>query len=147
MAIQFFNEKISFPFTDKAKYKKWIAAVIIAEGKTGGGISYIFCNDAYLLQLNKKYLKHSTLTDIITFDHSESYPNLPQGKKLIQGDIFISLERIKENASKYKSTFKNELSRVIVHGVLHLLGYKDKTEKDKKRMRGKEEEYIKLLIA
>ena len=137
MTIQFFNEENSFRFTDKAKYKKWIAAVIAAEGKTGGEINYIFCSDIYLLELNKKYLKHNTLTDIITFDTSEN--------KMINGDIFISIERVKENASNYKTTFKNELSRVVVHGALHLLGYKDKALKDKNKMRSKEDQFLKLL--
>ena len=145
MTVHFFNENFSFRLQDKATYKKWIAAIVVAEGKTAGNINYIFCGDAYLLQLNKQYLKHNTLTDVITFDYSNTSPDLPQVKGMIQGDIFISIERVKENASKYKTTLKNELSRVIVHGVLHLLGYKDKNRRDKNKMQEKEKKYLMLL--
>jgi len=100
-------------------------------------LNYIFCSDTYLHKINLEYLKHDTLTDIITFDYSE--------KKQISGDIFISIDRIKENALKFNQSTDIELNRVLIHGVLHLLGYKDKTPKEKETMRAKEDFYLTLL--
>jgi len=100
-------------------------------------LNYIFCSDTYLHKINLEYLKHDTLTDIITFDYSE--------KKQISGDIFISIDRIKENAPKFNQSTDIELNRVLIHGVLHLLGYKDKTPKEKETMRAKEDFYLTLL--
>ena len=116
--------------------KIWITKSVLKEGAAIGDINIIFCDDAFLLIKNKKYLNHSSLTDILTFDFSTG--------KSISGDIFISTERVKENATKYKVPFKNELNRVLIHGILHLLGYKDKTEKEKKIMRKKEDFYLSL---
>jgi len=116
--------------------KIWITKSVLKEQNTIGDINIIFCDDAFLLIKNKKYLNHSSLTDILTFDFSTG--------KSISGDIFISTERVKENATKYKVPFKNELNRVLIHGILHLLGYKDKTEKEKKIMRKKEDFYLSL---
>ena len=116
--------------------KIWITKSVLKEGAAIGDINIIFCDDAFLLIKNKKYLNHSSLTDILTFDFSTG--------KSISGDIFISTERVKENATKYKVPFKDELNRVLIHGVLHLLGYKDKTEKEKQIMRKKEDFYLSL---
>jgi len=116
--------------------KTWITKSVLKEGAAIGDINIIFCDDAFLLIKNKKYLNHSSLTDILTFDFSTD--------KSLSGDIFISTERVKENATKYNVPFNNELNRVIIHGVLHLLGYKDKTEKEKKIMRKKEDFYLSL---
>ena len=116
--------------------KIWITKSVLKEGAAIGDINIIFCDDAFLLIKNKKYLNHSSLTDILTFDFST--------KKSLSGDIFISTERVKENATKYNVSFNKELNRVIIHGILHLLGYKDKTEKEKKIMRKKEDFYLSL---
>ena len=124
-----------FRFSNRRKLKTFLFKILQTEGKEVEDINYIFCNDAYLLQLNKQYLNHDTLTDIITFELS------PKGRPLLS-DIFISIERVKENTKLYKTTFEKELLRVIIHGALHLAGYKDKTQEQKKQMRGKEEEYI-----
>jgi len=135
MPIEFRNEKIKFLPKKKNKLKTWIVSVIRKEKKTPIQIHYVFCDDKFLLALNKKYLNHTTLTDIITFDYSDH-------KKLI-GEIYISIPRVKENAKKFDSGFENELHRVMVHGVLHLCGYKDKTKKDKEEMRKMESFYLK----
>lgn len=104
-----------------------------------GDINFIFCDDAYLSELNLSYLNHTTLTDIITFDYTD--------EGIISGDIYISIERVKENALLYSKTFQDELNRIIIHGVLHLLGNKDKKPKDKAMMRKKEDECLLLLQA
>ena len=137
MSIEFRSEKIKFLPNKKAKLKEWIISVIKKEKRTPIQIHYVFCDDKFLLDLNKKYLNHNTLTDIITFDYSD--------KKKITGEIYISIQRVKENAKKFNSGFDNELHRVIVHGVLHLCGYKDKTKKDKAEMRAAEEKYLRTL--
>jgi len=116
--------------------KLWITKVILNEKFKKGAINYIFCDDAYLLEKNIKYLKHNTLTDIISFDYSLG--------KIISGDIFISVDRVKENATLFKTHFTDELHRVMVHGVLHYCGYKDKTPAEKKLMRSKEDYYLSL---
>jgi len=133
--ISFFEEDISFKLKDKRKVKQWLKDTIEAEGFELDDLTYIFCSDAYLLQINQQYLNHDTYTDIITFDNSVAQLD-------ITGDIFISIDRIRENAVKFGQTFTNELHRVIVHGVLHLLGYKDKTPNDNKKMTQKEDEYL-----
>lgn len=137
--INFFSETIDFSLTNQQKSKiiNWISNVLKQEGKSMKFINYVFCTDDYLLKINSKYLNHSTLTDIITFDYSTN------GK--IASDIFISIERVKENAIKYNTNFNKELYRVMVHGALHLAGYKDKTSTDKKLMRAKEDFYLNLL--
>lgn len=134
--ISFQNLSISFKLQNKQHIKNWIKSVAEKEKKQVGNINYIFCNDEELLDVNIKHLNHDTYTDIITFDYSEA--------KKIHGDIFISVERVLENSSKFKTTFDNELSRVMIHGILHLCGYKDKSKKDAELMREKENSYIKL---
>jgi len=135
--IRFTENEIKSGVKNKAAFRDGIKQFITAEGKKPGEIAYVFCSDAYLASMNEKYLHHTTLTDIITFDYSE--------KNTISGDILISVERVKENAEKFKVPYEDEILRVMVHGVLHLLGYKDKSKEDKSRMRGKEDEVITLL--
>lgn len=133
--INFFEEDISFKLKDKAKVKEWIKTTVETEGYKLKELNYIFCSDKYLLQINQQYLNHDTYTDIITFDNS--------GKEgIIEGDIFISVDRIRENATKFATSETNELHRVIVHGALHLLGYQDKMAESKKLMTSKEDEYL-----
>lgn len=135
--IDFFTQDVSFKFHTPAKTRLWIKNVIGLENRDLVHINYIFCSDAYLLELNKQYLKHRTLTDIITFDSSEE-----DGQ--IEGDIFISIERVRSNAVELGTSFDDELHRVLIHGVLHLIGYADKSPKDKSRMRKKEDTYLSL---
>lgn len=132
-----FNYETDFNLDNEELYSQWIADVIESENKTEGEINYIFCDDDYLHQINVKYLNHDELTDIISFDYTMG--------NLISGDIFISIERVKDNAKDYGVTFENELLRVMSHGILHYCGYKDKSEEDSKVMRSKEEEKIKLF--
>jgi len=134
-AIHFFEEDISFKLKDKNKVKAWVKATIASEGYQLQELNYIFCSDAYLLQINRQYLDHDTFTDIITFDNSEK-------EKVVTGDIFISIDRIRENAAKFDTGLANELHRVIIHGALHLLGYTDKTADAKKFMTSKEDHYL-----
>jgi probable rRNA maturation factor len=136
--IQFFSENINFIFKNKIQTRNWLAKIIEEENKGLLNINYIFCLDEFLLELNKKYLNHSTLTDILTFPDDSV-----NGK--ISGDIYISIERIRENSEKYAQSFDKELHRVMVHGVLHLLGYKDKTKKEKETMTLKEDYYLKKI--
>jgi probable rRNA maturation factor len=136
--IRFFSEEINFKFKNKGKTRIWLAKVVTEEMNSPGHINYIFCSDNYLAELNKQFLHHNTYTDIITF------PDLSNPKK-ISGDIYISVERIKENAEKYHQLFEKELARVMVHGMLHLLGYKDKTHEDKQLMTRKEDYYLDKL--
>jgi len=132
-----FNYETDFELSDEAQYAEWISEVITSEGKKVGDISYIFCDDEYLLEINQQHLDHDTLTDIISFDYT-------MGNE-ISGDIFISVERVKDNAVDYNVPFAEELLRVMAHGVLHYCGYKDKGEEDEKLMRSKEEEKITLF--
>ncbi|MFP9097512.1 rRNA maturation RNase YbeY [Flavobacterium sp. RHBU_24] len=132
-----FNYETGFELTDEAKYEAWLAEVIESEDKTEGEINYIFCDDAYLLEKNIEFLNHDTLTDIISFDYTMG--------NLISGDIFISVERVKENAVEFNVLFEEELRRVMAHGVLHYCGYTDKTEEGEQEMRAKEEEKMKLF--
>lgn len=134
-AIQFFEEDISYKLKNKTQVRQWIKDTITAEGFKLKELTYVFCSDAYLLPLNQQYLDHDTYTDIITFDNSEV-------KGDIVGDIFISVERIRENAAKFGITETEELHRVIIHGALHLLGYTDKSVVTKKKMTQKEDEYL-----
>jgi rRNA maturation RNase YbeY len=133
--IQFCTEDITFSLKEKLKHKAWLNEVAKQEGKKILELTYVFCSDMYLLQINQEYLNHDTLTDIVTFDNSED-------PKKIEGDIFISIERVKENGDKL-GTSETELERVMVHGLLHLLGYKDKKKEDKALMTEKEDFYIK----
>lgn len=134
LPINFHSEGISFILKSKTNIRSWLGDVIVSEKKQLGEINYIFCNDKHLLTLNKTYLNHNTLTDIITFDYSE--------KETISGDIFISIERVKENALQFDTGFDMELRRVMVHGVLHLIGFKDKSKRDKDEMTQKEDYYL-----
>lgn len=134
-AIQFFEEDIAYKLKDKTKVRRWITDTIVAEGFQLQELTFIFCSDEYLLQINKQYLDHDTYTDIITFDNSDI-------KGLITGDIFISIPRIKENAGIFYTDVTTELHRVIIHGTLHLLGYKDKTTVSKEKMTQKENFYL-----
>lgn len=134
-SINFFQENISFKLNGKLKLKKWIRETINAEGYKLNELNYILCSDDYLLKINQQYLDHDTYTDIITFDNSEV-------EQEITGDIFISIERIKENAEKFGVTTIHELQRVLIHGALHLCGYKDKKPADKKLMTKKEDFYL-----
>lgn len=141
--IRFHSENIDFNVKHKLRLKEWIAGAIAGEGGRPGEINIIFCDDDYLLDLNRQYLSHDTYTDIITFDYSEEgRVQKPKANLQISGDIFISVERVRENAGKFNTTFESELHRVIIHGVLHLLGYKDKSATDKSEMRKKEDYYI-----
>ena len=138
LPIEFFCEDIAFELHNSNAIIDWINQVATAEGKSIAKLNYIFCSDAYLLKLNIEYLNHNTLTDIITFGYKEE-------KKEIEGDIFISIERVRENANLFQTSVKNELNRVIIHGVLHLCGYKDKSEEEAILMREKENQALKLL--
>ena len=120
--------------TEINQNKKWLNQVISNEDKQEGIITYIFCNDDYLLEKNIRFLNHNTLTDVITFDYCEG--------NSVSGDIFISIQRVKENSEVFKVDFLTELNRVMVHGLLHLLGYKDKTESESSLMRKKENYYL-----
>jgi rRNA maturation RNase YbeY len=134
-AIQFFEEDISYKLKNKTLVRQWIKDTIVAEGFKLKELTYVFCSDAYLLPMNQQYLDHDTLTDIITFDNSDVEGD-------IVGDIFISIERIRENAAKFGITETDELHRVIIHGALHLLGYTDKSVVTKQKMTQKEDEYL-----
>jgi len=138
--IHFHTEDIVFKLKNRTRIKKWIVGTIEREKRKTGEINFIFCSDAYLLTINKHYLKHDTYTDIITFDYSKESKLLP-----ISGDIFISIERVKENAKKFSKTTEEELQRIIIHGILHLLGYKDKTKAAKEEMTKEENNCIKKL--
>jgi len=133
--INFFTEDISYVLKDKRKIKAWVSATIAAEGYQLDELNFILCSDDYLLRINQQYLDHDTYTDVITFDNSEAL-------KMITGDIFISIDRIRENASLFKHRLQDELCRVMIHGTLHLLGYKDKSKADKARMTQKENDYL-----
>lgn len=135
--ITFHQEDVSYRLKSVKKVKAWIILSAANEAKQIGELNFIFCSDNYLHKINLEYLKHDTFTDIITFDYSEG--------KIINGDIFISIERVKENAKKFNQIIDNELNRVLIHGVLHLMSYKDKTAKEKESMRNKEDFYLNLL--
>jgi probable rRNA maturation factor len=137
MAFTFNNQGTDFRLKKKTEIKDWIKKIASKEKRSCGNINYIFCSDEELLKINIQYLNHKTLTDIITFDYTEG--------DTISGDIFISVERVDENSGKYSVAFENELHRVMIHGILHLCGYKDKTASDEKQMRRKEDEALALL--
>ncbi|MEE1961586.1 rRNA maturation RNase YbeY [Flagellimonas taeanensis] len=132
-----FHFKSDLVLQGKTDYSDWITRILESESFVAGQIDYIFCTDDYLLELNKQYLNHDTLTDIITFDYTKG--------KTISGDVFISTERVEENANSFGVTFENELLRVMAHGLLHLMGYGDKVAEHKAVMRQKEEEKIKMF--
>lgn len=132
-----FNYETEFQLENEELYADWIDAIIESEGKEPGEINYIFCDDEYLHDINVKYLDHDTLTDIISFDYTIG--------ELISGDIFISVERVKDNAKDFNVSFKEELLRVMSHGVLHYCGYKDKTDVEANLMRSKEQEKMQMF--
>jgi probable rRNA maturation factor len=137
--ISFYSETPSFKLKGKKVLSDWLDKIALNRGGKIKSLQYVFCDDAYLLQINLEHLKHNTLTDIITFRYSE-HPHP------IESDIYISVERVKENAEKFKTTFENELHRVMVHGLLHLLGLKDKTSEEVAKMRAAEDESLILLF-
>lgn len=130
--IQFFYENL--PESVMTDYQQWLEDIILSEEKKTGEISYIFCDDEYLLKINQDYLQHDYYTDIITFDYVKG--------KTISGEIFVSLQRVSDNASTLLRDYEEELRRVLAHGILHLAGYKDKTEEEEKEMRRKEDFYL-----
>ena len=135
--INFFNEDIDFKFKDKNNFKVWLKKVAEKEGFRITDLNYIFCSDQYLHKVNLEYLNHDTYTDIITFDNSED-------ESTIEGDIFVSIERITDNSKTLNTPFDEEIKRVIVHGLLHLCGYDDHSIEDKTEMRRLESEYISI---
>lgn len=137
MAITFQNLEIRFVLEKKSQLKQWLEQVIMAEKKRVGSINFMFATDEFVLSQNKRFLKHNTYTDIITFHNNEG--------ACLNGDILISIERVKENAFNLEIPFDEELKRVMVHGVLHLCGYKDKSTEDKKKMRTMENKALKLF--
>ncbi|WP_158961982.1 rRNA maturation RNase YbeY [Myroides fluvii] len=132
-----FNYELDFSLQQEDQYEAWIESIIASEDFFVGEINYIFCTDEYLHEINVKYLDHDTLTDIISFDYTEN--------QVVSGDIFISIERVKENATEFGVAFDMELLRVMAHGILHYCGYKDKGEEDEALMRKKEEEKMKMF--
>jgi probable rRNA maturation factor len=132
-----FNYETDFQLENETQFSDWISRVILSENKKEGDINYIFCDDEYILEINKQYLGHDYYTDIISFDYSV-------GNEL-NGDIFVSVDRVKENATDFNATFDEELKRVIIHGILHYCGYKDKSEDDKALMRRKEDEKTRVF--
>jgi probable rRNA maturation factor len=132
--IRFFSENTDYTQKNKTNTVSWIKKVIQAEGKKTGTVNFIFCDDDTLHQLNVSYLKHDTLTDILTFDFSEGFS--------VSGDIYISTDRVKENAKLFSQDFNQEIHRVIIHGILHLCGYHDESKKEKAAMTDKENFYL-----
>ena len=132
-----FNYETDFELENEAQYEEWISRIIESEGFDEGEINYIFCDDEYLHKINVEYLDHDTLTDIISFDYTVG--------NLIQGDIFVSGERVQDNANDFNVSFEEELKRVLSHGVLHYCGYKDKSPEDEALMRSKEEEKMQMF--
>ena len=135
--IYFFLEEVRYNLRKKRNIRSWIIQTAENEDYKIGTLNYILTNDEILVQLNRDYLRHFTLTDIITFDLSEN-------EGLLTGDIYISVDRAKENAKKFKETVNNEIKRLMIHGILHLVGYKDKSTSDRELMRAKEEYYLSL---
>lgn len=136
--INFFNEDIDFILENSSIISNWITGIIEDNSFTISQLNYIICSDNYLLEINRSYLSHDYLTDIITFDNSDE-------ANVIESDIFISLDRVKDNAQKLSTSFSTEFNRVLIHGVLHLLGWDDKSQEDKAEMREKEEACLSLL--
>lgn len=137
--INFFSEEIDFKLKNKAILRNWIKQVIGQEGQSILDLNFIFCSDEYLLNINREYLEHDYYTDIITFDNREAL------SEPITSDIFISIDRVQDNSVKHETTFNQELFRVMIHGVLHLLGQGDKTEEEQTQMRKREEASLSLL--
>jgi len=137
MAIFFHTEDIKFDIKNKRDYKNWIKEVIEKHNKKLSEVNYIFVSDERILEINKEYLAHDYYTDIITFDYCED--------NIVSGDLFISIDTIRTNSEKFKTDFLHELNRVIIHGILHLIGFKDKTEREAEEMRRKEDESLNLI--
>lgn len=135
--ISFFAEEIDFEPANPALLRRWIEEVVVREKRELIFVNYVFCDDPYLLKLNQEYLQHDTLTDIITFPYHDP--------PIVEGDVFISIDRIHDNAHQFGVTFEQELHRVMIHGVLHLCGYPDKAPEEKARMTEKEDEALQLL--
>ncbi len=136
MAINFHYEG-DFELDQEKEYAHWLNRVLLSEGRRTSELDYVFCDDEYLAEINLKYLGHDTYTDIVTFDYSDT--------GTLKGDVFISTDRVRENAKLFEVTFEDELMRVMVHGVLHLLGYNDKTDEDRGKMRVRENEKIQMF--
>jgi rRNA maturation RNase YbeY len=134
--IDFFCEEVTCPDLVTDKVADWVNAAVESNNKIAGDIAVIFCSDAYLLSMNKSYLNHDYFTDIITFDYSDG--------SIVSGDLFISIDTVNDNAKKFGVTFEQELLRVVIHGVLHLLGFNDKTVEQQKEMRENEDRYLKI---
>ena len=134
MPIKFFTEEIKFQLKERIRIKNWINEAINGEDSKPGLINFIFTSDKYLLEINKQYLSHNYFTDIITFNYCE--------QNIINGDIYISISTVKNNSRHFNVTFSEELHRVMIHGILHLLGYEDKTDEEKAKMREKETQYL-----
>lgn len=134
--IRYYSEDIKFQLKEKAVHNRWLKLVSASEIRNIGAINIIFCSDNYILDVNMKYLQHDYFTDIITFDYCE--------KNTLNGDLFISIDTVRDNSSFYGTEFKDELDRVIVHGLLHLIGYDDHSEEEQKQMRAKEDYYLSL---
>lgn len=137
--VRYFTEDISFAFKQKALNKSWYKLVAESEIRKLGDINVIFCSDRYILDVNMKYLQHDYFTDIITFDYCEG--------NVLSGDLFISVDSVRENSEYYHTSFEDELNRVLVHGILHLIGYDDHKEEDIRVMRAKEDYYLDLRKA
>lgn len=136
--VSFFSEDIDFKVVNPLKTKKWLKNASISEGYELSQLNYVFCTDEYLLEINKQYLDHDYFTDIITFDNSEEDNQL-------EGDIYISVDRVRENAATFHTDFDTEMRRVLIHGLLHLAGHDDTSEALKTAMRAKEDEYLRLF--
>lgn len=136
--IHYFSEDIEFSLKDQPTISQWITDIITSNESQVEEVNYIFCSDEYLLGINKQYLNHDTYTDIITFDNSSE-------ESSVESDIYISVDRVRENATEFNISFNKELHRVMIHGILHLLGWEDKSIDDKKRMREKEDACLSLL--
>ena len=136
--VSFFSEDIDFKVVNPLKTKKWIKNASISEGYELSQLNYVFCSDEYLLEINKQYLDHDYFTDIVTFDNSEEDNQL-------EGDIYISVDRVRENAATFHTDFDTEMRRVLIHGLLHLAGHDDTSEALKTAMRAKEDEYLRLF--
>lgn len=134
MAVNYYTEECEFNYRGKLRTTRWVRAAIAEEGLKTGEISIIFCSDGYLLEMNKQHLRHDYFTDIITFGYDDG--------DRVSGDLFISINTVATNAEKFGAEFTEELKRVIIHGVMHLCGYPDKTEEEARTMRGKEDYYL-----
>ena len=138
MPIRFFEEETKFKLGNRNSYKKWLTEIAKEEGYSIGDLNYIFCSDEYLYEINLRYLNHATYTDIITFDQREK-------QNVIAGEIYISVDRVIENAASFQELFEKEMKRVISHGLLHLCGYLDKSKEDQLKMRLREEKALKVF--